>query len=178
MHTNEKISVGFWTYLMSDCVLFATLFATFAVLRDATAGGPGGAELFSLNFVFVQTLILLASSFTAGLALVTRWKKTALLATLLLGLMFLGLEVAEFRELLAEDHGPSRSAFLSAFFTLVGTHGAHVFLGCVAIILLLVASLRNSPLVPQRLQSFVLFWHFLDVVWIFIFTFVYLLPLI
>ncbi len=167
---NDKSEIGFWVYIMSDCILFASLFATFAVLRSATAGGPSGAELFSLPFIFVQTLILLTSSLTAGLALLTSstWRNVALAATLALGLTFLGLELYEFRELILEGHGPQTSAFLSAFFVLVGTHGLHVLLGSIWLIILM---FNMSEI---RLKCFVLFWHFLDIIWIFIFTFVYL----
>ena len=134
-HTEDKVVFGFWVYLMSDCVLFAGLFATYAVLQSATFGGPSIAELASLPFVLTETMILLTSSFTVGLALLAahhRKKYLALVAlgvTLLLGLSFLGMEVQEFSHLIAKGEGPSRSAFLSSFFTLVGTHGLHVFFG-------------------------------------------------
>lgn len=152
-------------YLMSDCILFASLFAAFAVLRIPASG------LFELPFVLLQTILLLTSSLTAGcvlLASTPQQKRLALAATLALGLGFLGLELFEFTHLIANGHGPQHSAFLSAFFTLVGTHGAHVALGCIWILV----SLFN--LAAERLRCFVLFWHFLDIVWIFIFTFVYL----
>ena len=191
-HTDDKVTFGFWVYLMSDCVLFATLFATFAVLRGATFGGPTSAELFSLPFVLVETIILLTSSFTVGLAVYFAAKSDksqrsrplgqalqtliALAATLVLGLLFLGMEVYEFAHLVAEGHGPSANAFLSAFFTLVGTHGLHVFFGALWMVVVMVHIVR-AGLVPgtvRKLACLALFWHFLDVIWIFIFTFVYL----
>ena len=195
-HTQEKVVFGFWAYLMSDAVLFASLFATYAVLSGATFGGPSVADIFDLPFVLAETLILLTSSFTAGLVVViaARPKKegktwpsgpgahsflalAALTATLLLGFAFLGMEVSEFRELIAAGEGPGRSAFLSSFFTLVGTHGLHVFFGSLWG-LVLMAHIVIRGLVPGTIRKLVcwsLFWHFLDVIWIFIFTFVYLL---
>lgn len=182
-HTNNTtVTFGFWVYLMSDCVLFAALFATYAVLRDATFGGATIGEITDLPFVFTETILLLTSSFTVGLALLAahHHKKTvtliALAATLILGLIFLGMEVSEFRHLIAEGNGPSRSAFLSSFFTLVGTHGAHIFFGSLWMLVLMVhifvRGLGESTL--SKLTCLALFWHFLDVIWIFIFTFIYL----
>ncbi len=182
-HTKDKVVFGFWVYLMSDCVLFASLFATYAVLQGATYGGATISEIFNLPFVLTETIILLTSSFTVGLALLAAHahKKAltllALAATLFLGLVFLAMEVSEFRHLVAEGNGPSRSAFLSAFFTLVGTHGAHIFFGALWMLVLMVHIVLKG-LVPGTMQKLLclgLFWHFLDVVWIFIFTFVYLL---
>jgi cytochrome o ubiquinol oxidase subunit 3 len=168
---------------MSDCFLFASLFATYAVLQGATFGGPGGHELFSLPFVLTETLILLTSSFTMGLAMyfAHHGKKVqvlwALLATLGLGLWFLGLEISEFRHFIQEGNSWTRSAFLSAFFTLVGTHGAHIAFGIIGMVVL-AGQIMYSSLTPQilrRLLCLSLFWHFLDIVWIFIFSFVYLM---
>lgn len=186
-HTEEKVGFGFWVYLMSDCVLFSTLFATYAVLSPATFGMPSIAELTSLPFVLLETIILLTSSFTVGLAVYSahRAEKSSrskplalglLLTTLFLGAAFLSMELYEFKHLLAEGHGPSSNAAYSAFFTLVGTHGLHVFFGVVWGILLAVQMLKwgINAAVSRRLLCFGLFWHFLDVVWIFIFTFVYL----
>ncbi len=161
----DKTTLGFWLYIMSDCVLFASLFATFAVLR-------GSEDIFSLPFVFVQTLALLISSFTVGLAFVTKKQNTFLILTLLLGLGFLGLEVYEFKNLMLEGFGPSHSAYLSSFFALVGTHGLHVAAGCLWMLVMLVTQRF------YQLQRLVLFWHFLDIIWIFIFTFVYLFGII
>lgn len=189
----DKVVFGFWVYIMSDCVLFAGLFATYAVLGGAAFGSPGAAELFSLPFVFVETLFLLTSSFTAGVALLVATKATKvsapgrsaesykllllLLTTLLLGLAFLSMEVYEFHKLIVEGYGPSTNAFLSAFFTLVGTHGLHVLLGCVWLVVLMghivVRGLSAGTL--RKLICFSLFWHFLDIIWIFIFTFVYIM---
>ncbi|HEY6736936.1 MAG TPA: cytochrome o ubiquinol oxidase subunit III [Candidatus Saccharimonadia bacterium] len=180
----EPISMfGFWVYLMTDCVIFACLFATYAVLHRNTAGGPGAAELFSLPFVLAETLILLTSSYTAGLGLLSarRGERRAMFAWLaltgLLGLAFLGLEISEFRNLVIEGNSWQRSGFLSAFFTLVGTHGLHIATGLVWLGVL-ADKLYFRGLMPgnlRRLALFTLFWHFLDVIWIFIFTFVYLL---
>jgi cytochrome o ubiquinol oxidase subunit 3 len=168
---------------MSDCVLFAGLFATYAVLHTATYGGPGGAQIFDLSFVLIETLILLASSFMCGLALLAAQagKKNlsmlALLSTLLLGLAFLAMELHEFSGLIAVGESWRASAFLSSFFALVGTHGLHVFLGSLWLIALMI-HLSSRGLVPatvRRIAYFSLFWHFLDIVWIFIFTLVYLM---
>jgi cytochrome o ubiquinol oxidase subunit 3 len=180
---DSKTIFGFWVYLMTDCVLFASLFATFLVLRFSTNGGPGGEEIFSLPFVLTETLILLTSSFTAGLGLLAakngRRKETVNLfcLTLGLGLVFLGLELWEFNHLVSEGHGWQRSAFLSAFFTLVGTHGLHITSGIIWMVSLLISisrrGLNRSNL--RRLTMLSLFWHFLDIIWIFIFTLVYLM---
>lgn len=180
---NDKTVFGFWVYLMTDLVLFATLFATYAVLRDSSFGGPGEAELFDLPFVLVETLILLTSSFTCGLMMVglqLRRKKLVLLwlgMTFLLGAAFLGLELSEFVHLVNEGNSWSSSAFLSAFFTLVGTHGAHILVGLIWLLLLAgyVYTLGITPMTAKRLTLFSMFWHFLDIVWIFIFTVVYLM---
>lgn len=181
-HDDSKANFGFWLYLMTDCVLFATLFATFAVLHNNTAGGPPGQELFSLPFVLAETLILLTSSFTCGLALLaikTRNKHlayTLFAITFALGLAFLGLELYEFKELVHEGNSWERSAFLSAFFTLVGTHGLHITAGLLWLTALLVQLKTRGFTRPviRRFGLFALFWHFLDVIWILIFTIVYL----
>jgi cytochrome o ubiquinol oxidase subunit 3 len=179
--TNKTI-FGFWVYLMTDCVLFASLFATFAVLHNNTFGGPSGKELFSLNFVLAETLILLTSSFTCGLAILASQKnnKRAVLVwmavTVLLGVAFLSMELTEFHKLYEEGNSWRRSGFLSAFFTLVGTHGGHILTGLIWAGALM-AQVWRFGIVPQirkRLMLFSLFWHFLDLVWIFIFTIVYL----
>lgn len=181
--TFQRKSLGFWVYLMTDCVLFATLFVVFAVLRNATAGGPSGAELFDLNFVLLETMILLTSSFTVGLAVLGAergYKKQAivwLVITFLLGASFLALELWEFNHLIAEGHGWSQSAFLSSYFALVATHGIHIAVGliwmAVVIFRLLQRNFKETDI--RRLSLLGLFWHFLDVIWIFIFTFVYLI---
>lgn len=179
----EKKTLGFWIYLMTDCLLFASLFATFAVLRTATAGGPGGSELFDLPFVLAETMILLTSSFTVGLAILGArrgFKKQTifwLLATFALGIAFLAMELTEFSHLAAEGFSWQRSAFLSAFFTLVGTHGLHIAVGLLWLAIMIFRlwrfKFRKTDL--NRLALFALFWHFLDVVWIFIFSIVYLI---
>jgi cytochrome o ubiquinol oxidase subunit 3 len=173
---------GFWLYLMSDAVIFALLFATYAAMSRNTAGGPGGHEIFRLPHAFAETMLLLASSTTFGLASVAitagqRWPALAWLGvTFLLGLGFVGMEVAEFRDLVAAGAGPQRSGFLSAFFTLVGAHGLHVSMGLIWIALLGgETALRGlNPHVASRLSRLGLFWHFLDIVWIGIFSIVYL----
>lgn len=182
-HDSTKTVFGFWVYLMTDCVLFASLFATYAVLQNNTFGGPDGRELFSMPFVLTETLILLTSSFTAGLAILamqTR-RKTQVLGwlavTCALGIAFLTMEISEFAALVAEGNSWQRSGFLSAFFTLVATHGLHIATGLLWLLVVFVQVLRNglTPSSIQRLTLFSLFWHFLDLVWIFIFTIVYLM---
>lgn len=179
----SKMSFGFWVYLMTDCILFATLFATYAVLHNNTYGGPGGKELFSLPFVLTETLVLLTSSFTCGLAMLaahqnkTRHVLYSLGVTFLLGIVFLSLELTEFRHLALEGNSWRRSGFLSAFFTLVGTHGLHIATGLLWAVVLAfkinMQGLVHSNI--RKLTLFSLFWHFLDIVWIFIFSIVYLL---
>lgn len=180
---HERKSLGFWIYLMTDCVLFATLFATFVVLRNATAGGPSGAELFDMPFVLVETMLLLTSSFTAGLALLAARDKLKtqslvwLAITFVLGAAFLAMELYEFNHLVHEGAGWTTSAFLSAFFVLVATHGLHITVGLIWLVVLFVRlkkyNFKKSDV--RRLSLFSLFWHFLDVIWIFIFSIVYLI---
>jgi len=185
----DNVVLGFWLYLMSDCILFASLFATYAVLNTAVAGGPQGGDLFSLNTVFIQTLLLLTSSFSMGMAVLAgrygnkRLMLVALAATLGLGLGFLGLEVSEFCHLVLDGNGPARSAFLSSFMALVGTHGLHVATGSIWMLVVMVKTGRHQVstgghLVSTPLTCLALFWHFLDIIWIFIFSFVYLFGLI
>jgi len=179
----EKKTLGFWIYLMTDCVLFAALFATYIVLKNGTAGGETGAELFDMPYVLVETIVLLTSSFTIGMALLAaaRRLKTQtivwLAITFLLGITFLALEVAEFYALIAEGNGPSRSGFLSAYFTLVGTHGLHIAVGLLWMIVVIVRLIQHNfkHTDINRLALLGLFWHFLDIVWIFLFTIVYLI---
>lgn len=180
MHSDTK-DFGFWIYLMTDLVVFAALFATFIVLMDGTFGGPSGKELFSLHFALAETLILLASSFTCSLGMIfvrQMQKKEAswwFLATLLLGALFLYFEILEFLQFSAEGAIPSRSAFLSSFYTLVGTHGFHIFIGLLWMVVMLFR-IWKRPLIASsisRIYRMALFWHFLDFVWIFIFTVVY-----
>lgn len=180
---DSKSVFGFWIYLMTDCILFASLFATFVVLRNNTFGGPSGQELFRPLFVLSETLILLTSSFLCGLAMLAAYRrnKNQVLflfgMTFLLGLAFLLLEISEFRHLAAEGNSWRRSGFLSAFFTLVGTHGLHITAGLVWMALLMakVAKKGLGNVNVRRLTMLSLFWHFLDVIWIFIFSIVYLL---
>jgi len=180
--TRVVAGFGFWLFLLSDIILFAALFATYAVLSDASAGGPIGTELFDKRHVFLETLCLLASSVTCGFGnlAVLRTDKRAMyrwmLATFVLGAIFLAMEASEFADMVSAGAGPSRSAFLSAFFALVGTHGLHVSLGLawLLIMLLQVATLGFAPMVARRFFCFGLFWHALDIVWIGVFTIVYL----
>ncbi|OVZ67494.1 cytochrome o ubiquinol oxidase subunit III [Pseudomonas aeruginosa] len=174
---------GFWLYLMTDCVLFASVFATYAVLVHHTAGGPSGKDIFELPHVLVETAILLVSSCTYGLAMLSAHKGAKgqaiawLGVTFLLGAAFIGMEINEFHHLIAEGFGPSRSAFLSSFFTLVGMHGLHVSAGLLWM-LVLMAQIWTRGLTAQnntRMMCLSLFWHFLDIVWICVFTVVYLM---
>jgi cytochrome o ubiquinol oxidase subunit 3 len=176
-------TLGFWIYLMSDCILFATVFAAFAVLRNQTAGGPAARDIFSLPYVAVETTCLLVSSFTYGMAMIAAERKQQAMVlrwlgvTLLLGLSFMGLELHEFADLIGQGAGPDRSGFLSAFFTLVGTHGLHVASGMVWMVVLMMHVRRRGLTEANhtRLMCLSLFWHFLDVIWIGVFTVVYLL---
>lgn len=181
--TTAKTTAGFWAYLMTDCILFASLFAAYAVLRNNTAGGVGGAEIFDMPFVLAETLILLTSSFTCGLAMLAAYRRdrTAVFAwfgvTFLLGASFLALELTEFTHLVNEGNSWRASAFLSSFFTLVGTHGLHITIGLLWMVTLLVQVWKRgfTHANMRRLTMLSLFWHFLDIVWIFIFSIVYLM---
>jgi cytochrome o ubiquinol oxidase subunit 3 len=183
---NSKTMLGFWIYLMTDCVLFASLFATYAVLHGNTFGGPSSKDLFDLPFVLIETLILLTSSFTAGVAILAlkAGKRTQVISwfgvTFALGLAFLIMELTEFTQLASEGNSWSRSGFLSAFFTLVGTHGLHIATGLFWMIVLLVQVMKKGLTegVSRRLTLLSMFWHFLDIIWIFIFTIVYLMGVI
>lgn len=186
-HAPSHSVFGFWLYLMTDCVVFAALFAVFAVMNNQFAGGPTGRDLFEIPGVALETAVLLLSSITYGFAMLGAHKgsKRALLGwlavTFLLGVGFLTLEMREFSHLIAEGAGPGRSAFLSSFFTLVGTHGLHVTVGLVWMIVLAVQAIRAPELGERelrRLTCLSLFWHFLDIVWIGVFTFVYLASVI
>jgi cytochrome o ubiquinol oxidase subunit 3 len=178
----SKTTLGFWIYLMSDCLIFATLFATFGVLANATAGGPTGGHLFEVPYVLGETLLLLASSFTFGLAMIgMQHRRHAqimgwLAATFALGAGFVAMEVIEFAKLIGDGAGPHVSAFLSAYFVLVGTHGLHVTCGLlwIAIMMHQVYKFGLTGVTRRRLNCLSLFWHFLDLIWICVFTFVYL----
>ena len=176
------VAYGFWLFLLSDIILFASLFAAYAVLSHRTAGGPAGAALFDRRHVLIETACLLASSGTCGVMSLAidlrRYVVTYLFgaATLVLGASFVALELHEFTGLLAAGNGPDRSAFLSSFYALVGAHGLHVTLGLVwlVVMMLQVATLGWRPMVVDRLRCFALYWHALDIVWIGVFTIVYL----
>lgn len=178
----EEKAFGFWIYLMTDSVIFALLFATYVVMTQGTAGGPTGMELFSLPRAFAETMLLLASSMTFGMATLSMLARKRgavvlwLLVTIVFGLGFIALEISEFTGMIAENAGPERSGFLSAFFTLVGTHGVHVSLGMVCIVVMIgqIAFKGLTRPVSSRLYRLGLFWHFLDIVWIGIFSVVYL----
>ncbi len=180
---NSKTLLGFWIYLMTDCVLFASLFATYVVLHGNTFGGPDGEQIFRLPFVLAETLILLTSSFTCGLGFLAAragQKRQVIgwfVVTFLLGAAFLGLELSEFRHLVAEGDSWRRSGFLSAFFTLVGTHGLHITIGLIWMLTMLYQTMKRglTTSVVRKLTMLSMFWHFLDVIWIFIFTVVYLM---
>ena len=182
----DKNIFGFWVYLMTDCVLFASLFATFAVLRNNISGGPAGQDIFSLPFVLAETLILLTSSFICGLALLAAREKKRQLALALLGLVFilgaafLTLEIREFSHLYHQGNGWRHSAFLTSFFTLVGTHGAHISAGLIWLGIMMgnIYYRGISAGSLRKLTMFAMFWHFLDLVWIFIFTIVYLMGIV
>ena len=189
-HDDTDITVfGFWTYLMSDLILFGTLFIAFAVLSShVPVGTPSAKDLFgvSLDFVLTETFALLISSVTFGFAVLAAYKKdvakvlTWLAITWVFGATFIGMELYEFSHLVHEGHGPSHSAFLSAFFTLVGTHGIHVTSGLVWMLVLMFQIKKYGLTLPnmRRLACLSLFWHFLDIVWICVFSVVYLLGVI
>lgn len=174
---------GFWIYIMSDCILFATIFATYAVVHNNTYGGPGIKELAGLPYVLGETMALLASSFTYGMAILALYRNRIqqvmawLIITFFLGLTFVGMEVNEFVHLYLEGHSWQASAALSGFFTLVGTHGLHVSIGLFWMLVMMVqiSKYKLSPAIHRRLTYLGLFWAFLDIVWIFVFTIVYLM---
>jgi cytochrome o ubiquinol oxidase subunit 3 len=174
---------GFWIFLLSDIIMFACFFATYAVLVGQTAGGSRGADLFDLRNVAIETALLLASSFACGLASIAAdernklWFQCAMFVTCVLGLGFLGLELREFAGLVARGAGPTRSAFLSAFFTLVGCHGLHVSAGILWLLTMMaqVAAKGFRADIQRRIVCFALFWHALDIIWVAVFSIVYLL---
>ena len=182
-HPASPTLLGFWIYLMSDALLFASIFATFGVLGTSYAGGPTAREIFDLPLVALNTAILLVSSITYGFAMLAmergaiRTVQAWLALTALLGMSFVGVELYEFGHLIAEGATPQRSGFLSAFFTLVGTHGAHVSFGIIWIGVMLVQVQKRGLIAEnrRRLLCLSMFWHLIDVVWIGVFTYVYLL---
>lgn len=184
--TFSKVFLGFWMYLMTDCIIFTTLFATYAVLHNSTFDGPSSRDLFDLSTAFIETMILLLSSVTCGFAMLSALKNKKnqvifwLIVSFLLGASFVALELHEFHQFVEEGNSWTRSAFLSSFFTLVGTHGLHVSVGLFWMLVMMaqVFFLGIDVDTFRRLAVFSLFWHFLDLVWIFIFTFVYLMGVI
>jgi cytochrome o ubiquinol oxidase subunit 3 len=177
------VGYGFWIFLLSDIVMFSAFFAAYAVLVDQTAGGPSGAELFDLRTVGFETVCLLISSFTCGLASIAvgvrnhRWFYLAMAVTCLFGLAFLALELREFASLVMRGAGPSRSAFLSAFFTLVGCHGLHVSAGILWLLTMMAQVYAKDfrAHIERRILCFALFWHALDIIWVALFSVVYLM---
>jgi cytochrome o ubiquinol oxidase subunit 3 len=177
------VAYGFWIFLLSDIIMFSALFASYAVLSDRTDGGPSGRALFELRHVGAETLCLLFSSYTCGLGQLAaerhrlRLFNAASAATFLLGGAFLFLEISEFARMLAQGAGPSRSAFLSAFFTLVGLHGAHVTAGLAWLVFMVLQTAARGPkdYVLRRLRCFSLFWHALDIIWVALLSLVYLM---
>ncbi|MEW5834384.1 MAG: cytochrome o ubiquinol oxidase subunit III [Pseudomonadota bacterium] len=181
-HPQQGTLFGFWLYLMSDCLIFAVLFAMYGVLGRSYAAGPTGAELFELPLVAANTALLLFSSITYGLAMISMLKsnKAGVLAWLavtgVLGAGFLAIELYEFVHLIQQGAGPQRSAFLSSFFALVGTHGLHVVFGIVWLVTLMLQVQRLGLIANRRrLICLSMFWHFLDIIWIGVFSFVYLM---
>jgi cytochrome o ubiquinol oxidase subunit III len=185
--TVEMESFGFWIYLMSDLILFTALFAAFAVFASSYAGGPTGRDLFHLPYLLGETLLLLFSSATYGLSMLAlhNGRKglvlTGLTVTFFLGFSFISMELNEFHQMIIDGNGPERSAFLSAFFTLVGTHGLHVTFGLIWMAVMIgqvvVKELTTTP-VQSRLMRLSMFWHFLDIIWIGVFSIVYLMGVI
>jgi cytochrome o ubiquinol oxidase subunit III len=180
---NDTVTLGFWLYLLTDLVVFAVLFATFSVLRNGVANGPTGAEIFDLPFVMGETIVLLLSSLTCGLGMIAAYRKHIRQvwgyfgATFALGALFLGMELYEFSHLIHEGYTPQTSGFLSSYFALVGTHGLHIAVGLLwlAIMFFYMRKQGLSNSIVRKLGLLSIFWHFLDVVWIFVFTVVYLM---
>jgi len=177
---------GFWIFLLSDIIMFSAFFATYAVLVGDTAGGPGGRELFNLHNVGIETAVLLVSSFTCGLASISArarsvsWFYGAMTATFILGAAFLTIEIREFASMIARGAGPTRSAFLSAFFTLVGCHGLHITAGLLWLLTMMAQVFAKGYRadILRRILCFSLFWHALDIIWVAIFTVVYLMGVV
>ena len=181
--TRVVVAYGFWIFILSDIIMFAALFAAYAVLAGKTAGGPSGIELFNLHSVFIETMSLLLSSYTCGLAVLSAERRQSAhffifaAFTFVLGATFLFIEYTEFAGMVARGAGPSRSAFLSSFFTLVGTHGVHVTGGLIWLVYMSAQVMAKGlqPTVLRRLLCWSLFWHALDIVWVGVLTLVYLM---
>jgi cytochrome o ubiquinol oxidase subunit 3 len=181
--TRTVVAYGFWIFLLSDIIMFSGLFAAYAVLSGHTAGGPDGRDLFNLRNVFIETACLLVSSYTCGLGALSAERRRPqsfylfAVLTFLLGAAFLAVEISEFAGMVAKGAGPARSAFLSAFFTLVGMHGAHVTSGLLWLVYMTAQVMAKGlrPPVLRRLLCFSLFWHALDIIWVGVFTMVYLM---
>jgi len=177
------VGYGFWIFLLSDIIMFSAFFASFAVLSTATANGPDGRQLFDVQNTAIETGLLLLSSFTCGFASIgakahrKSWFYGAMAATFVLGAAFLGLEIREFLGLIAQNAGPSRSAFLSSFFTLVGCHGLHIAVGLLWLLTMMAQVLAKGfrEDILRRVLCFSLFWHALDIVWVALFTVIYLI---
>ncbi|PPI88399.1 cytochrome o ubiquinol oxidase subunit III [Candidatus Pantoea edessiphila] len=173
---------GFWIYLMSDCIMFAILFATYSVMVNNIADGPAGKDIFELPFVLAETFLLLLSSITCGMTLISINKNIIfwLITTFLLGLGFISMEIYEFHSLIQRGYSPDRSGFLSNFFTLVGTHGFHVICGLIWMLVMIIQILKygTRPNNVTRIICLNMFWHFLDIIWICLFTVVYLMGVI
>ena len=185
-HAEGGTMIGFWIYLMSDCLIFASLFACYAVYGHAYAAGPSPADLFKIDTVALNTALLLFSSITFGFSMLTMEKNKLpltimwMLVTSAFGIGFVYLELHEFADLIREGAGPQRSAFLSSFFTLVGTHGLHVSVGILWMFVLMAQLVWKGmgPENKRRMMCLSMFWHFLDVVWIGVFSFVYLVSVL
>jgi cytochrome o ubiquinol oxidase subunit 3 len=181
--SDDRDIFGFWIYILTDCVLFSCLFATYAVLNKSTYNGITIKDITNLPYVLAETLVLLASSFTYGMAILSLYQNRTkqviawLLVTCLLGFSFVGLELNEFVKLVSEGHGWQNSAALTAFFSLVGTHGLHVTIGllCMLVVILQLSMFGITPFMKRRLTYLGIFWAFLDIIWIFVFTIVYLM---
>ncbi|HSC64669.1 MAG TPA: cytochrome o ubiquinol oxidase subunit III [Caldimonas sp.] len=176
------VAYGFWIFLISDIILFAAFFATYAVLSDSTAGGPAGRDLFDMRLVAIETACLLTSSVTCGFAVLgaqarnSRLFHGAMAVTFVLGAAFLAIELHEFADMVAHDAGPTRSGFLSAFFALIGCHGLHVTAGLLWLLTMMaqVVAKGYREDILRRILCFALFWHTLDIIWVGLFSLVYL----
>jgi cytochrome o ubiquinol oxidase subunit 3 len=181
--TRIVVAYGFWIFILSDIVMFSGLFAAYAVLSGNTAGGPTGPELFNLRNVFIETMCLLLSSYTCGLGALSAERRQSgrflifAALTFVLGAAFLFIEISEFARMVSEGAGPWRSGFLSGFFTLVGMHGAHVTIGLLWLVYMVAQVIAKGlrPVVLRRLLCWSLFWHALDIIWVGVFTLVYLM---